>query len=265
MNGDVPFADLPCVFLLETGVPSAKRPRKDCPLLGVHRGRAVYLLYNGVLGDKRPAGGNVLTGAVLAAFRRIRRALDRVSSMARPAVWARPRSTGKASSSVTSPTPCGRPDQTRENAVGCGYGRSHTTSLILVNLRSTWMPDYRRWYEPGGTYFFTAVAHMRQPIFCGDIARLRVFTKPLRRSDKNGHSNWLRSCSCQTTSTRYGRFPQAMPAIPPGGSGSKRSLRARTCDAAARKSRQASRVCCKESEAFGNNGTGNTPCATWKT
>ncbi len=33
------------------------------------------------------------------------------------------------------------------------------------------MPDYRRWYEPGGTYFFTAVAHVRRPIFCGDMAR----------------------------------------------------------------------------------------------
>ena len=52
VNGDVPFADLArYVFLLETGVPTPKRPRKDCPLLGVHAGRAVYLLYNGVLGD----------------------------------------------------------------------------------------------------------------------------------------------------------------------------------------------------------------------
>jgi hypothetical protein len=34
-------------------------------LLGVHDGRAVYLLFNGVLGDKRPNGGNVLTGDVL--------------------------------------------------------------------------------------------------------------------------------------------------------------------------------------------------------
>ena len=69
VNGDVPFADLArYVFLLETGVPTPKRPRKDCPLLGVHGGRAVYLLYNGVLGDKRPAGGNVLTRAVLAAL-----------------------------------------------------------------------------------------------------------------------------------------------------------------------------------------------------
>jgi hypothetical protein len=34
------------------------------PLLGVHQGRAIYLLFNGVLGDRRPAGGNVLTHAV---------------------------------------------------------------------------------------------------------------------------------------------------------------------------------------------------------
>ena len=35
-------------------------------LLGVHNGTAYYLLYNGVLGDKRPNGGNVLTSKVLA-------------------------------------------------------------------------------------------------------------------------------------------------------------------------------------------------------
>ncbi len=69
INGDVPFADLArYVYLLETGVPAPKRPNKNCPLLGVHRGRAVYLLYNGVLGDRRPAGGNVLTSRVLAAL-----------------------------------------------------------------------------------------------------------------------------------------------------------------------------------------------------
>lgn len=34
-------------------------------LLGVHKGVAYYLLYNGVLGDKRPQGGNVLTRKVL--------------------------------------------------------------------------------------------------------------------------------------------------------------------------------------------------------
>lgn len=35
------------------------------PLLGVHNGVAYYLLYNGILGDKRPNSGNVLTSAVL--------------------------------------------------------------------------------------------------------------------------------------------------------------------------------------------------------
>lgn len=39
------------------------------PLLGVHEGQAVYLLYNGILGDRRPAGGNVLTLAVLQALK----------------------------------------------------------------------------------------------------------------------------------------------------------------------------------------------------
>jgi adenine-specific DNA-methyltransferase len=35
----------------------------------VHEGRALYLLFNGILGDKRPAAGNVLTSAVLASMR----------------------------------------------------------------------------------------------------------------------------------------------------------------------------------------------------
>jgi hypothetical protein len=36
--------------------------------LGVHQGKAVYLLFNGVLGDKRPAGGNVLTHTIAQAL-----------------------------------------------------------------------------------------------------------------------------------------------------------------------------------------------------
>ncbi len=49
-----------------------KRPwngKGDSPLLGLHDGRAYALLYNGILGDKRPAGGNVLTRATLARIR----------------------------------------------------------------------------------------------------------------------------------------------------------------------------------------------------
>jgi putative transposase len=33
------------------------------------------------------------------------------------------------------------------------------------------MPDYRRWYVPGGTYFFTAVTADRRPILCESLAR----------------------------------------------------------------------------------------------
>jgi len=38
----------------------------DSPFLGEHGDKAYYLLYNGILGDRRPQGGNVLTAAVLA-------------------------------------------------------------------------------------------------------------------------------------------------------------------------------------------------------
>ncbi|MEX0923135.1 MAG: site-specific DNA-methyltransferase [Rhodovibrionaceae bacterium] len=41
----------------------------DSPLLGIKDGRAHALLYNGILGDKRPGGGNVLTRATLALIR----------------------------------------------------------------------------------------------------------------------------------------------------------------------------------------------------
>lgn len=40
--------------------------RGRSPLLGIHEGRAIYLLYNGILKDRTPDGGNVLTPAVLA-------------------------------------------------------------------------------------------------------------------------------------------------------------------------------------------------------
>jgi len=49
------------VFFTETGAPIPKRATGKTPLLGVHNGKAVYLLFNGVMGDKRPVGGNVLT------------------------------------------------------------------------------------------------------------------------------------------------------------------------------------------------------------
>ena len=33
------------------------------------------------------------------------------------------------------------------------------------------MPDYRRWYVPGGTYFFTLVTYRRHPLFQSAVAR----------------------------------------------------------------------------------------------
>lgn len=61
----VRFAPLAAyLWHFETGEPA--RQAFDSPLLGVHDGTAYYLLYNGILGDRRPAGGNVLTAQVLA-------------------------------------------------------------------------------------------------------------------------------------------------------------------------------------------------------
>ncbi|MBV5319086.1 MAG: site-specific DNA-methyltransferase [Desulfobulbaceae bacterium] len=52
------------LWLFETGEPTVHDFNR--PLLGIHDGTAYYLLYNGILGDRRPQGGNVLTSAVLA-------------------------------------------------------------------------------------------------------------------------------------------------------------------------------------------------------
>jgi adenine-specific DNA-methyltransferase len=61
----VRFAPLAAyLWHFETGEPAHQA--FDSPLLGVHEGTAYYLLYNGILGDRRPAGGNVLTTQVLA-------------------------------------------------------------------------------------------------------------------------------------------------------------------------------------------------------
>ena len=73
IHPEVTFGDLAAhVFFTETGEPIPKMPRRKkgaehpSPLLGVCNGVAVYLLFNGILGDKRVNGGNVLTGRILA-------------------------------------------------------------------------------------------------------------------------------------------------------------------------------------------------------
>ena len=62
-RSDVKFAQLAeFVWFAETG--TGFTGTADSPLLGVHEGRAIYLLYNGILKDKSVGGGNVLTGPV---------------------------------------------------------------------------------------------------------------------------------------------------------------------------------------------------------
>ena len=55
------------VWFSETGRPWNESD--GSPVLGAHDGRAYALLYNGILGDRQPAGGNVLTRATLDAIR----------------------------------------------------------------------------------------------------------------------------------------------------------------------------------------------------
>lgn len=64
INHGISFKDLAFhVWFSETKTPMQNY--KYSPLLGVHKDTAYYLLYNGVLGDKRVNGGNVLTSKVL--------------------------------------------------------------------------------------------------------------------------------------------------------------------------------------------------------
>ncbi len=68
IRSDIRFSVLAAhVYFSETGHPW--KGKGDSPFLGLHDGRAYALLYNGILGDKRPGGGNVLTRATLAHIR----------------------------------------------------------------------------------------------------------------------------------------------------------------------------------------------------
>lgn len=68
LNAAVKFSTLASyVWHVETGVPGQQS--FDSPLLGLHNGVAYFLLYNGILGDRRPSGGNVLTSSILAHLR----------------------------------------------------------------------------------------------------------------------------------------------------------------------------------------------------
>jgi adenine-specific DNA-methyltransferase len=65
INPDIRFAYLAAhIWFSETHTALHKKARSA--LVGVHNGTAYYLLYNGILGDKRPDKGNVLTARILA-------------------------------------------------------------------------------------------------------------------------------------------------------------------------------------------------------
>ena len=68
INKDIKFEHLAAhIWFSETKTPFIKKDQNNpySPFLGIHQGVAYYLLYNGILGDKRPHGGNVLTSKIL--------------------------------------------------------------------------------------------------------------------------------------------------------------------------------------------------------
>ena len=66
LNPEVKFADLASyIWWLDTKTAYPTNRAPTTPLFGVHDGVAYYLLYNGILGDRRPNGGNVLTMPIL--------------------------------------------------------------------------------------------------------------------------------------------------------------------------------------------------------
>lgn len=67
ISKEVKFADLAHhIFFVATGEPLPPNSNLTTPLIGTARDTAIYLLYNGILGDETEEGGNVLTRDVLA-------------------------------------------------------------------------------------------------------------------------------------------------------------------------------------------------------
>jgi adenine-specific DNA-methyltransferase len=71
LNADIRFKDLAAyLWFLETRTPHPMGQFKS-PLLGLHDGIAYVLLYNGIIADRRPESGNVLTTAVWTEVRKL--------------------------------------------------------------------------------------------------------------------------------------------------------------------------------------------------
>lgn len=72
IRSDVTFTQLAeFVWFIETGTGLTLAPDQvlDSPLLGTFNGRAIFLLYNGIIKDKTDAGGNVLNLKMLSHLR----------------------------------------------------------------------------------------------------------------------------------------------------------------------------------------------------
>lgn len=70
LNSEIKFPTLAAhIWYLETKTTLSKKKRS--PYLGTHNNTAYYLLYNGILGDRRPDGGNVLTTNILNSLPKI--------------------------------------------------------------------------------------------------------------------------------------------------------------------------------------------------
>lgn len=69
IRSDIRFPVLAAhIWFSETNTPW-NAPARSSPVLGIQDKQAVALLYNGILGDKRPEGGNVLTRNTLGIIR----------------------------------------------------------------------------------------------------------------------------------------------------------------------------------------------------
>jgi len=74
IRSGVRFAELARhVYFTETGEPLPReRVSAKTPLLGIHRGKAIFLLYNGILKDKSISGGNALCRETLRVIEEIK-------------------------------------------------------------------------------------------------------------------------------------------------------------------------------------------------
>jgi len=76
INSEVPFSRLAeFVWFAETGTGRGEPPKftqcQDSPYLGLHNGRAIFLLYNSIAKDKTETGGSVLNSKTLAYLKEL--------------------------------------------------------------------------------------------------------------------------------------------------------------------------------------------------